>query len=107
MFSFELVYFPITARAQTIRTILPLADANWKNRVPQWPQEKEYMPFAIERYLSRKFGFLPSHNQTAALLESYVFQISDSNEAFIYHATKARTVESNAVKEEQLRFLFK
>ncbi|OMJ14191.1 putative glutathione S-transferase 6 [Smittium culicis] len=129
MTSFELVYFPITARAQTIRTILSLADASWKNRVPQWPQEKESMPFgrlpqlnethadgskfslvestAIERYLSRKFGLLPSDNQTAAILESYALQICDSYEAFIYHATKARTAESNAAMEEQLRFLFK
>ncbi|OMJ10131.1 hypothetical protein AYI70_g10516 [Smittium culicis] len=60
----------------------------------------------IERYLSRKFGFLPSDNQTAAILEYYALKISDSYEAFTYHATKARTAESNAAMEDQLRFLF-
>ncbi|OMJ20109.1 putative glutathione S-transferase 6 [Smittium culicis] len=126
--SFELVYFPITARAQTTRTMLSLADANWKNRVPQWPQEKESMPFgrlpqlnesrpdgskfslvesaAIERYLAREYGFLPSDIQTAAKLEAYVLQISDSYDAFIHHAVKTRTAESHDAMVEQFKFLF-
>ncbi|OMJ10274.1 putative glutathione S-transferase 6 [Smittium culicis] len=126
--SFELVYFPITARAQTTRTMLSLADANWKNRVPQWPQEKDSMPFgrlpqlnetrpdgskfslvesaAIERYLAREYGFLPSDVQIAAQLEAYVLQIADSYDAFIHHAVKTRTAESHAAMVEQFKFLF-
>ncbi|OMJ10138.1 putative glutathione S-transferase 7, partial [Smittium culicis] len=82
MSSFEILYFPITGRVQTARTILSLANANWKNVVPDWPAIKESLPFgrlplltetapdgskyelvestAIDRYLARKFGYLPS-----------------------------------------------
>ncbi|OMJ13139.1 putative glutathione S-transferase 6 [Smittium culicis] len=129
MSSFEVVYFAVSARAQSIRSMLSLAEVNWKNRVPQWPEEKESMPFgrlpqlnettpegskfslvesgAIERYLARKYGFLPSDNQISSKLESYALQIKDSQKAYLHHVVKSKTEESKAAMEEQFRFLFK
>ncbi|OMJ23621.1 putative glutathione S-transferase 6 [Smittium culicis] len=129
MSSFELVYFPITARALSSRIILTLAGANWKNRIPQWPAEKASMPFerlpvlnetssdgykftlvestAIERYLARKFGFLPSDNQVNATLEQYALQISDSFESFITYNYQNKSKESKADMEKNLVFLLK
>ncbi|OMJ20038.1 Glutathione S-transferase P [Smittium culicis] len=129
MSSFEIVYFPITGRVQTARTILSLENANWKNVVPDWPAIKESLPFkrlpllretapdgskyelveskAIDRYLARKFGYIPSDEMIASTLESYASQIEDSHELFIAHAFGANTEESKAEFEKELNYLLK
>ncbi|OMJ12383.1 putative glutathione S-transferase 6 [Smittium culicis] len=129
MSSFEILYFPITGRVQTARTILSLANANWKNVVPDWPAIKESLPFgrlplltetapdgskyelvestAIDRYLARKFGYLPSDNKIASKLESYALQIADSYDKLIDHAYGANSDESKAAFEKELEFLLK
>ncbi|OMJ14743.1 Glutathione S-transferase 4 [Smittium culicis] len=102
---FELLYFPIKGRALTSQLLLSLADADWKNSVPEWPKDKETMPYgrlpvlieteqdgsefvltesrAIEEYLAARFGFLPAGIKNLAVSCQYINQIFDIVEAFV------------------------
>ncbi|KAJ1957868.1 hypothetical protein GGI12_004899 [Dipsacomyces acuminosporus] len=78
MSTYTLRYFPIKARAETIRALLSFSGATWKNEHPAWPQEKANQPFgklpvlieaaedgsefvltdslAIEKYIATKYS---------------------------------------------------
>ncbi|KAJ2230608.1 hypothetical protein H4R99_003589 [Coemansia sp. RSA 1722] len=82
MSSFVLRYFPVRARAETIKTLLSYANADWVQETPAWPQEKSDQPvgklpvlietlpdgsqftlcesLAIELYLVKQFGLSAS-----------------------------------------------
>ncbi|OMJ13515.1 putative glutathione S-transferase 6, partial [Smittium culicis] len=100
---FDLLYFPIPARALTSQLMLSLAGADWKNSAPEWPKEKNNMPYgrlpvlietekdgsefvlaesrAIEEYLATRFGFLPTGIKNLAVSSQYVNQMFDVIEA--------------------------
>ncbi|OMJ13370.1 Glutathione S-transferase 4 [Smittium culicis] len=101
---FDLLYFPVPGRALTSQLLLSLAGADWKNSVPEWPKEKENMPYgrlpvlieteqdgskfvlsesrAIEEYIAARFGLLPAGIKNLAVSSQYVNQIFDIIEAF-------------------------
>ncbi|KAJ1724107.1 hypothetical protein LPJ53_001569 [Coemansia erecta] len=79
--SFVLRYFPIHARAETIKAMLSFSGTEYKFETPEWPQQKSEQPvgklpvlietaedgsefvicesYAIEVYLARKFKLSP------------------------------------------------
>ncbi|OMJ22703.1 Glutathione S-transferase 4 [Smittium culicis] len=101
---FDLLYFPIPGRALTSQLLLSVAGADWKNSVPEWPKDKEAMPYgrlpvlieteedgskfvlsesrAIEEYIAATFGLLPQGIKNLAVSSQYVNQIFDVIEAF-------------------------
>ncbi|OMJ10398.1 Glutathione S-transferase 4 [Smittium culicis] len=101
---FDLLYFPFPGRALTSRLLLSVAGADWKNSVPEWPKDKESMPYgrlpvlieteqdgsefvlsesrAIEEYLAATFGLLPQGVKNLAVSSQYVNQIFDVIEAY-------------------------
>ncbi|KAJ1723555.1 transferase activity protein [Coemansia erecta] len=103
--SFILRYFNVTGRAEASRLLLTIAKVNWTEENPEWPQEKENQPFgrlpvlveksanneadfvlseshAIERYLGRLTGLLPSNLKEAARQEELQEQLGDIAEQF-------------------------
>ncbi|OMJ11578.1 Glutathione S-transferase 4 [Smittium culicis] len=102
---FDLLYFPIKGRALTSQLLLSLAGADWKNSVPEWPKDKEKMPYgrlpvlieteedgskfvlsesrAIEEYLAARFDLLPQGIKNLAVSSQYVNQIFDIVDAFV------------------------
>ncbi|OMJ18620.1 Glutathione S-transferase 4 [Smittium culicis] len=101
---FDLLYFPIPGRALTSQLLLSAAGADWKNSVPEWPKDKEAMPYgrlpvlieteedgskfvlsesrAIEEYIAATFGLLPQGIKNLAVSNQYVNQIFDIVEAY-------------------------
>ncbi|OMJ20541.1 putative glutathione S-transferase 6 [Smittium culicis] len=101
---FDLLYFPFPGRALTSRLLLSVAGADWKNSVPEWPKDKENMPYgrlpvlieteqdgtefvlsesrAIEEYLAARFNLLPQGIKNLAVSSQYVNQIFDVIEAY-------------------------
>ncbi|KAJ2842515.1 hypothetical protein GGI22_007527, partial [Coemansia erecta] len=90
--TYTLRYFNVVGIIETIRLLLIASKANWTEVHPEWPQEKYNQPFGrmpvlieksangipdfmltesrtIERYLARKYGFMPSDLKDAARQE--------------------------------------
>ncbi|KAG0241245.1 hypothetical protein BGW41_006099 [Actinomortierella wolfii] len=90
---FQVLYFPVHALAELIRTILAYSDAKWEHLELEWPKMKEHTPFrvvplvyeyhadgtviqlaessAIERYLARKFDLFGDNAWEAYLVDMY------------------------------------
>ncbi|PVU97339.1 hypothetical protein BB559_002072 [Furculomyces boomerangus] len=116
MSSYKVAYFPLSARAQVTRCILSLSGANWSDRVPNWPAEKSEMPFtqlplleetrpdgsefklaessSIERYLSNKFGLLPSNEYERATCDMLAMQMKDVFDSYLAYAFGGKSQEA-------------
>ncbi|OMJ17423.1 putative glutathione S-transferase 6 [Smittium culicis] len=106
MSRYEIHYFPIDGRAYVSRCILSLADQDWSNVFPQWPQAKPNYAFerlpvlkefrgdgsivelseshVIERYLAHKFGFLldqAADPVAFAVADMLTDQLNDASES--------------------------
>ncbi|KAJ3049316.1 hypothetical protein HK097_009682 [Rhizophlyctis rosea] len=101
MSSYEVLYFPIRARAEPIRVLLALTGADWKNTHPQpdWPTLKPTTTYgqlpiltdrdangkefklaqsaSIVRYLAKKHGLAGKDPQEQAFLESVYDSYTD------------------------------
>ncbi|KAJ2341840.1 hypothetical protein GGF43_006078, partial [Coemansia sp. RSA 2618] len=98
--SYTLRYFGAIGLAESSRLLLTAAGVEWTEDHPEWPQEKPNQPHGrlpvliekstdgspdfvicessnIERYLARKYGFLPADLKQAALQEQVRDLISD------------------------------
>ncbi|KAJ2372745.1 hypothetical protein IW150_003966 [Coemansia sp. RSA 2607] len=118
--SYVLRYFAVTGLAETSRLLLAASNVNWTEENPEWPQAKADQPFGrlpvlvesdgdsgsdfvlsesptIERYLARKFGFIPNDPQLASRQE----QIRDQQRDVILAFFNVRRLEGEA-KEEAL-----
>ncbi|KAJ1916555.1 hypothetical protein H4219_003722 [Mycoemilia scoparia] len=108
MSSFELIYFPLPGRGESIRNILKYANANWEETNPDWPSAKSQTPFGklpvlvetnsrgekftltetrvIERYLATIFNLYPRNAtpQTIATIDQYRDQYSDVFDLFVF-----------------------
>ncbi|KAJ2550618.1 hypothetical protein EV175_003998 [Coemansia sp. RSA 1933] len=90
--TYTLRYFNVVGIIETIRLLFVVSKANWTEVHPEWPQEKYDQPFGrmpvlieksadgspdfmltesrtIERYLARKYGFIPTSLKDAARQE--------------------------------------
>ncbi|KAJ1880700.1 hypothetical protein H4R99_004286 [Coemansia sp. RSA 1722] len=99
--SYVLRYFWFAGIAEASRLLLTAANVEWTEENPEWPQEKAAQPFGrmpvliekgankdgsdfvlsesktIERYLARKYGFIPNDLMQAARQEEIRDQIAD------------------------------
>ncbi|KAJ2784344.1 hypothetical protein GGI15_002291 [Coemansia interrupta] len=103
--SYVLRYFNIPGIAETSRMLLTAALVDWKEENPEWPLAKSDQPFgrvpvlieedssdgskhvlcespAIERYLARKYGFMPTELKLASRQEEIREQQIDTIQAF-------------------------
>ncbi|KAJ2024702.1 hypothetical protein H4S02_013391 [Coemansia sp. RSA 2611] len=104
--TYVLRYFDIIGLAETSRMLLTAAKVEWTEEHPEWPQEKPNQPFghlpvlveksgaedeedfvlsesgSIERYLARKFNFVPTDNKQMARHEQLRDQHLDAIIAF-------------------------
>ncbi|KAI8321837.1 hypothetical protein GQ54DRAFT_304504 [Martensiomyces pterosporus] len=93
--SYVIRYFDTLGLAETSRYLLTAAKVNWTEENPEWPQEKPNQPFGrlpvlvetspeggepfilsesltIERYLARKYGFLPVDDLKASARQEQI-----------------------------------
>ncbi|PIA18617.1 hypothetical protein COEREDRAFT_6325 [Coemansia reversa NRRL 1564] len=106
--SYILRYFNRVGLGESVKMMLTVANVEWIEENPKWPEEKSKQPFGhlpvliekntdgkadfvicesgcIERYLARRYGLLPANFQQAALQEQARDQMSDVLKAFISH----------------------
>ncbi|OMH83983.1 putative glutathione S-transferase 6 [Zancudomyces culisetae] len=128
MSTYELLYFPMNlGRANITRIMLNSAGATLKSACPAWPAEKENMPYgrlpvlvetkadgskftlcesqAIERYIARKYGFLPADLEQSAIAESYVDNIVDSIDLFYKHHYVEKNDASKEAVQKAVKYL--
>ncbi|ORX71214.1 hypothetical protein DL89DRAFT_266233 [Linderina pennispora] len=122
--SYILRYFDLPGLAETSRTLLNFVGAQWAEEHPEWPATKGKQPFgrlpvlvekdasgnvifelsesvAVERYILRTFGLLPTDAKAAARQEQLRDQFTDILLSIVYYdgaedADKAKRKE-NAV----------
>ncbi|KAJ2354187.1 hypothetical protein GGF43_003309, partial [Coemansia sp. RSA 2618] len=113
--SYTLRYFDIIGLAESSRILLTAAGVEWTEEHPEWPQEKPNQPHGrlpvliekstdgspdfvicessnIERYLARKYGFLPADLKQAALQEQVRDLMSDVKTLF-FGSVRCRSEE--------------
>ncbi|KAJ1724995.1 hypothetical protein LPJ53_000784 [Coemansia erecta] len=116
--SYVLRYFAITGLAETTRLLLAASNVDWTEENPAWPQAKADQPFGrlpvllesdgssgsdfvlsesptIERYLARKYGFIPNDPQLASRQEEIRDQQRDVIQAF----TNVKKFQGEALQE--------
>ncbi|KAJ2784342.1 hypothetical protein GGI15_002289 [Coemansia interrupta] len=109
--SFTLRYFDFIGLGEASRILLTVAQADWTEENPEWPQEKENQPFgrlpvlversangetdfvltespAIERYIGRLSGLLPADPKQAARQEQLREQQIDITTCFFVQLVK-------------------
>ncbi|KAJ1735896.1 hypothetical protein LPJ72_001660 [Coemansia sp. Benny D160-2] len=121
--TYTLRYFNVVGIIETIRLLLLASKANWSEVHPEWPREKYDQPFGrmpvlieksadgspdfvltesrtIERYLARKYGFMPTDLKEAARQE----QLRDLQADVGILSNEVRLGAGNEAKE-RLQFL--
>ncbi|KAJ1724996.1 hypothetical protein LPJ53_000785 [Coemansia erecta] len=117
--SFVLRYFDFIGLGEASRILLTVAQADWVEENPGWPQEKENQPFgrlpvliersangeadfvltespAIERYIGRLSGLLPADPKQAARQEQLREQQIDITTCFFVQLVKDEEMKKAA-----------
>ncbi|KAJ2158109.1 hypothetical protein GGF46_004014 [Coemansia sp. RSA 552] len=125
--SYTLRYFNRVGGAEAARLLLSAAGVQWTLVSPEWPAEKEKQPFGrlpvliehgpegntectisesgtIERYLARKYGFLPTDLVQAAAQEQLRDQMADVFNAFA-NRLFSKSAEDTEMNDEKLATL--
>ncbi|KAJ2279972.1 hypothetical protein GGH19_004281 [Coemansia sp. RSA 1807] len=131
--SYILRYFDGIGISEATRLLLTAANVEWTEEHPEWPQEKANQPYgrmpvliekavdgetdfvicesgSIERYLARKYGFIPADLKQAALQEQLRDLMFDVNHALagrLSSKCKEDRVESEKKFEDLLALVIK
>ncbi|KAJ1734834.1 hypothetical protein LPJ61_000863 [Coemansia biformis] len=107
--SYTLRYFGVSGLGEASRLLLTAANVEWTEEHPEWPAEKPNQPFGrlpvlveksadgspdfvisesgtIERYIARRYGFLPADLKQAAVQEQLRDRLADVSIAFYAQA---------------------
>ncbi|KAJ2666453.1 hypothetical protein IW148_000941 [Coemansia sp. RSA 1199] len=131
--SYILRYFDGIGISEATRLLLTAANVEWTEEHPEWPQEKANQPYgrmpvliekdvdgetdfvvcesgSIERYLARKYGFIPADLKQAALQEQLRDLMFDVNHALagrLSSRCKEDRMESEKKFEDLLALVIK